>query len=89
MVIELGKNILTLLRFTNFSGSYSYSSSSSVVKENDDGSITKSKSIFELYSKIKEYVPFAMKSEFIQNVRDNLSHGGGSGSLALDRIKAK
>ena len=30
-----------------------------------------------------------MKSEFIQNVRDNLTHGGGSGDLALDRIKAK
>lgn len=74
LVIELSKNILALLRYTNFQS-----------KGQGGGG----QSILDHYQKIKDQLPYTMKGEFIRNVRDNLTSQGGSSSMGIDRIGAK
>ena len=70
LVIDFSKNVLSLLRYTNFRAKGG-------------------QSILDLYMKIKEALPYAMKGEFIHNLRDNLTAEGSSQDMAVDRIGAK
>lgn len=72
-MIDLSKNILALLRYTNFQS-----------KSQAGGG----QSILEHYQKIKDQLPYQMKGEFIRNVRDNLT-SQSSCSMSIDRIGAK
>ncbi len=71
----MSKNILSLLRYTNFHS-----------KSQPGGS---GQSILELYERVKDILPYSMKGEFIRNLRDNLTSHGGAGDVAIDRIGAK